>query len=165
MQNREAFTIKCVDVFVWRPWYVEQLLHVSSTLKSKDPHGDNFVTTGPISGCHGDNPHSSQWGSSNRFISQIPQCIRQISHNAPLCNRNVHISVTKWCIVGREDGALWDKWDRSIVDTTLPFQCMCIQHIINTNIIWCRKQPSDRLLKPLLRNSWNSNKMMNENNQ
>ena len=27
----------------------------------------------------------------NRPISQIPQCIRQISHNAPFCNRNVHI--------------------------------------------------------------------------
>ena len=46
-----------------------------------------------------------------RTISQIPQCIRQISFNAPFCNRNVHhfvtemctnvhISVTKWCIVG-----------------------------------------------------------------
>ena len=26
-----------------------------------------------------------------RAISQIPQCIRQISHNAPFCNRNVHM--------------------------------------------------------------------------
>ena len=26
----------------------------------------------------------------NRPISQMPQCIRQISHNAPFCNRNVH---------------------------------------------------------------------------
>ena len=24
----------------------------------------------------------------------------QIPHNTPFCNRNVHISVTKWCIVG-----------------------------------------------------------------
>ena len=29
-----------------------------------------------------------QW--NNRPISQIPQCIKQISHNAPFCNRNVH---------------------------------------------------------------------------
>ena len=36
----------------------------------------------------------------NRPVSQIPLCIRHISHNAPFCNRNVHISVTKWCIVG-----------------------------------------------------------------
>ena len=28
------------------------------------------------------------------------------SHNAPFCNRNVHISVTKWC--------MWDLWDGSI---------------------------------------------------
>ena len=30
-----------------------------------------------------------------------------ISHNAPFCNRNVHISVTKWCIVGYLSDALW----------------------------------------------------------
>ena len=29
-------------------------------------------------------------GATNRPISQIPQCIRQISHNAPFCNINVH---------------------------------------------------------------------------
>ena len=40
-------------------------------------------------------------------ISQIPQCIIQISHKAPLCNRNVHISVTKWSIVGYRTSALW----------------------------------------------------------
>ena len=28
---------------------------------------------------------------ANRPISPIPQCIRKISHNAPFCNRNVHI--------------------------------------------------------------------------
>ena len=33
-------------------------------------------------------------------FSQIPQCIGQVSHNAPICNRYVHISVTKWCIMG-----------------------------------------------------------------
>ena len=27
----------------------------------------------------------------NRPISQIPQCIHSISHNAPFCNRNVHM--------------------------------------------------------------------------
>ena len=46
-----------------------------------------------------------------RQISQIPQCIRQISHNAPFCNRNVHLcahfcykvvhyGIWDWCIVG-----------------------------------------------------------------
>ena len=40
-------------------------------------------------------------------ISQIPQCIRHISHNAAFCNRNVYISVTKWCY--------WGIWDWCIV--------------------------------------------------
>ena len=47
-------------------------------------------------------------------MSQILQCIRQISHNAPFCNRNVHISVTKRCIVGYRTGALWDLCESSI---------------------------------------------------
>ena len=42
----------------------------------------------------------------NRPISQIPQCIRQMSHNAPFCDRNVHCyklvrcAILDWCIVG-----------------------------------------------------------------
>ena len=53
----------------------------------------------------------------NWRISQIPQCNRRISHNAPFCHRNVHIcySVTKWCIVGYSTGALWDLCNRSIL--------------------------------------------------
>ena len=50
----------------------------------------------------------------NRPISQILQCIRQISHNAVFCNRNVHISVTKYCIVEYLTGALWELFNRSI---------------------------------------------------
>ena len=38
-------------------------------------------------------------GIQNRPVSQIPQCTSPVSHNASFCNRNVHISVTKWCIV------------------------------------------------------------------
>ena len=34
--------------------------------------------------------------------------------NAPFCNRNVHISVTKWCIVGYGTDALWDLFNRPI---------------------------------------------------
>ena len=48
---------------------------------------------------------------SHRPISQIPQCIIQVSHNAPFCNRNVHryahfcyqmehYGIRNWCIVG-----------------------------------------------------------------
>ena len=47
----------------------------------------------------------------NRPISQISQCIGQISHNTPFCNRNVHTcahfcykmvicGIWDWCIVG-----------------------------------------------------------------
>ena len=45
--------------------------------------------------------------------SQIPQCIRQISHNAPFCNRNVHTRAhlcykMVHCVVGYGSDALWD---------------------------------------------------------
>ena len=36
-------------------------------------------------------------------LSQIPQCIKQISLNAPFCNRNVHL-----CTVLLQNDALWD---------------------------------------------------------
>ena len=39
--------------------------------------------------------------------SHIPQCT--------FCNRNVHISVTKWCIVGYMYNALWDLRDGSFM--------------------------------------------------
>ena len=38
-----------------------------------------------------------------RYISQILQCARQMSHNAPLCNRNVHT-----CTFLLQSGASWD---------------------------------------------------------
>ena len=53
------------------------------------------------------------------------------SHNAPdkyptmrhfvaeMCTC-VHISVTKWCIVGYETGALWDFWDGSLAWLLMP---------------------------------------------
>ena len=49
---------------------------------------------------------TAYYHDSTRHTSQIPQCIRQISHKAPFSNRNVHISVTKWCIVGYGTDAL-----------------------------------------------------------
>ena len=45
-------------------------------------------------------------------ISQIPQCIGQISHNARFCNWNV--SVTKGFIVGYGTGVLWDSCTRRL---------------------------------------------------
>ena len=56
----------------------------------------------------------SHYSMCNRPFSQIPQCTIPLSHNAPLCNRNGHISVTKWCIVGYFSDVLWELWDRSI---------------------------------------------------
>ena len=46
----------------------------------------------------------------NRPVAKIPQCTSPVSHNVPFCNRNVHvhISVTKWCIVGYVSNALWE---------------------------------------------------------
>ena len=49
--------------------------------------------------------------TANTSISQMLQCIRQIIHNAPLCNRNVHMcahscfkvvfcGLWDWCIMG-----------------------------------------------------------------
>ena len=55
---------------------------------------------------------------ANRSISQISQCIRQISHNTSFCNRNVHIcahfcykilhcGIWDCCIVGFVRWAYW----------------------------------------------------------
>ena len=52
----------------------------------------------------------------NRPVSQIPLCIRQIIHNAPFCNRNVHThfcykmlhcGIWIWCIVGFVHKVYW----------------------------------------------------------
>ena len=53
-------------------------------------------------------------GRGNTLIEQILQCIRQISHNAQFCNRDVHMcahfcyktvhcGMWDWCIVKFED--------------------------------------------------------------
>ena len=44
------------------------------------------------------------WCLANFTVSQIPQCVRQISHNAPFCDRNVHTSTHFFY----KFGALWD---------------------------------------------------------
>ena len=35
----------------------------------------------------------------NTPVSQLPQCTSPISHNTTFSTKNVHISLTKWCIV------------------------------------------------------------------
>ena len=49
-----------------------------------------------------------------RPISQIPRCIKQISHNAPLCNtrehvccKMVHCGIWEWCIMGFVRQVYW----------------------------------------------------------
>ena len=59
--------------------------------------------------CHWYNTKDPSHKSYNAF---------QISHNAPFCNKNVHISVTKLCTMGHGTGALWDLWIRFIDQTT-----------------------------------------------
>ena len=52
-----------------------------------------------------------RWYWSNRTISHILHCMRQIFHNVPFCNRNVHISVTKWGIMGsRRPSIMMTSW-------------------------------------------------------
>ena len=40
---------------------------------------------------------------SNRHVAQIPQCTRSISHNEPICNRNIYLRALLL-----QNGALWD---------------------------------------------------------
>ena len=58
---------------------------------------------------------SLRWNWHDRSISQISQRTKYptIHHFNRNCT-GVHISVTKWCIVGYGTGALWDLWNWSI---------------------------------------------------
>ena len=58
---------------------------------------------------------------SSRATSRIPQYTKQMPHIAPVCNRNVHISVTKWYIVENGTGALWNLRDLSILHLRVSF--------------------------------------------
>ena len=63
----------------------------------------------------------------NRSVSQIPQCTSLISHNAPFCNRNMHMSAHfcyKRGTVGYLSNALWDLWDGSIQLLTGRKECI-----------------------------------------
>ena len=57
-----------------------------------------------------------------RPISQIPQCIRQISHNAPFCNRNVH-TCAHFCHKMVHCG-LWDQCTVGWVHYPVLSQCV-----------------------------------------
>ena len=59
-------------------------------------------------------------GTHFLISSQIPQCTSPISHNAPFCNRNVHMcahfcyKMMHYGIMGYLSNALWDLRDGSI---------------------------------------------------
>ena len=70
---------------------------------SLDQNGDNFLQIDnliQLSMVQGQRVGLKTTKPWNRPAVQIPQCTSPISHNAPFCNKNVHIFVTKWCIVG-----------------------------------------------------------------
>ena len=61
-------------------------------------HNRQPITQG-VMGCH--NSSGELWGAY-RHVAQIPQCTIPISHNAPFCNRNVHV-----CTFLLQNSALW----------------------------------------------------------
>ena len=77
----------------------------------------------------------------NRPISQIPECIYAITHNAPFCNRNV-------CTFLLQNGALWDIFlmhcgicetcllhDAPLISNRAPFKCITMtsheRHVVS----------------------------------
>ena len=82
----------------------------------------------------------------NRGISQIPQCIWQISHDAPFCNRNVHTCAhfcCKWCIVVYKNGTLCGLLDGSIgqigrwsIATTRSLWVSSVYHCCHLSYLW-----------------------------
>ena len=59
-----------------------------------------FVTESPIDPSHKSQNASVPYPTMQHFVTEMCTC--------------VHISVTKWCIVGYLSDALWDLWDGSI---------------------------------------------------
>ena len=60
-----------------------------------------------------------------RLTSQIPECINEIPHTARLCNRNGHIPVRQWCIVGCMTSVFGDLWD-GCKTLTVVFKFGCV---------------------------------------
>ena len=84
---------------------------------------------------------SAKVPSGDGPISQIPQCIRQISHNATFCNRNVHM-----CTFLLQNAALWDM---GIVHPGICEVCLLLwlpQNLMDNEstlvqvMAWCRQK-------------------------
>ena len=65
-----------------------------------------------------------------------PRIHLTVSCNTPHWNRNVNISVPKWCIVGYRTGALCDLWDCSI-DPSPASEQLATETCLCEGIIWC----------------------------
>ena len=87
---------------------------------------------------------------SLRPISQIPQCIRQISHNALICNRNVqiypyfcykvvHCGIWDWCTVLFVRQVIQIKllWNRSSNQTSRNTCIICMFFICSIVLKFC----------------------------
>ena len=94
----------------------------------------------------------------NRPISQIPQCISQISHNAPFCNRNVHTcahfcykmvhcGIWDWCIVGfvQQVYCCPRVWHRIYSDCSLIALRKYSQHLVS---LWLGVQTDTVTVRP-----------------
>ena len=85
--------------------------------------------------------------NNNKPVSQIAQCTSVISHNAPFCNRNVHMcahscykivycGIFVWCIVGfvsitKETHGSLNKWP--------PFsENINKSRLLNESYFWCK---------------------------
>ena len=62
-----------------------------------------------------------------------------ISLHAPFCTRSVHISVTKWCIVGYLSNALWHLWDESISSLSVYCLLNCLISVSLVIMSWRRR--------------------------
>ena len=89
---------------------------------------------------HTDTFNLLEVGQINSPVSEIPQCIRKISHNTTLHYRNVHFFFTKWCIVGNGTGTLWDLCDRSILSISLK---RFLEKYLVQSKLWMQIRPID----------------------
>ena len=80
-----------------------------------------------------------------RPISQIPQCIRQLSHNALFCNRNVY--TREICDRSPDnDLSAKTKWQKGVTQGAVSFVILMKLCSINVNhVYWTQKKPDSKL--------------------
>ena len=102
-----------------RWWKVYMIIQQEICLHTDKKYGICYINIIFLQNTCNIHPIAHLWGwdmgvsivSWNRTLTQIPQCTSPISHNAPFCNRNVHMcahfcyktvhcGIFVWCIVG-----------------------------------------------------------------